>query len=149
MLSFGKPSFPDYKRYQLVYNNPSLSSVAVACMLAGLGAVQSMEIIMKAVGTNREVPLEPSLQRNSSWNSNTHIIKRNSSKGTLILSKGTLGNTHIKKELTGTLIKRNSLKGTLVLKGTNTNTHIIKRNTREHSYQKGTNRNTHQKEHSY
>jgi len=62
----------------------------------------------------------------------TNSLKRNSSKGTLIL----------KKELIGTLIlsKRNSLKGTLILsKGTKRNTHhgigtLIS---------KGTNRNTH------
>ena len=91
----------------------------------------------------------------SLWNRNTHIkkeyslhhgtgtlIKRNSSKGTLILSKGTNRNTHIKKEH---LLNRNTyekeLKGILIKR----NTHIIKRNThqKEHSLSKGTQRNTH------
>jgi len=34
MLSFDGPSFPDYTRDQLGSDHPSLSSVAVACMLA-------------------------------------------------------------------------------------------------------------------
>ena len=59
----------------------------------------------------------------------THI-KRNTqpiSKGILILLKGTQRNTHI--------IKRTTHHGILILlKGTQRNTHIIKRNSKEHSY---------------
>ena len=67
-----------------------------------------------------------------------HSYYQKELKGTLILSKGTQRNTHI--------IKRNSLKGTLILsKGTQRNTHIIKRNSLKGTLilSKGTQRNTH------